>query len=714
MKRFEKKVFIGFIFISLLVLSVTTYTLVNMSNLINRANADKHSLDILKSIEEIHIACLDIETGVRGYLITGDTSYLRPYYVGNALLDSTLLELSHLDTLDTKYNHDLKYLNKFSSELKIISTQLVEAERSQKTDTTYRSKQIIAAKELMDKIRVTINYIESENRNILQSLNKQNKNLAISTQYSFVITLIVFLASLATLFIIILSEFKRRKKVEQELIETQQFLDSLVEYSPNIIFSKDTRGKYRFINYAFEKFVGKPKSEIIGKADEEIFFKPNTIQLIRNDKEVLSQRRPIVFEEKTTNNSGSESYFLTTKFPIFDKNNEVKFICGISVDITERVVSELILKESTDRIYDLYNNAPCGYLSVARDGLILDINETLLTWLAYERDEIVNKMYFHEFIHDDSKKILYEYSEYVKNKDYQKVAAFDCKYVNKFGDLFIGRTSSSFIFNDQGEFTSSRTVILDVTKLKNAEEDILKLNLELDSNNKQLMSLNSELESFSYSVSHDLRSPLRAIDGFAKIILEDYSNVLDTEGLRLLNIIINNTNKMSILIDDLLDFSRLGRRYINLSNIRLFNMISDILIELNINKRYQIDLDIPKDLIIQGDHSMIKVVFTNLINNAIKYSSKVNSPKIKIYNLDNEHNFIFCVEDNGVGFDMEYKNKLFKVFQRLHSETEYEGTGVGLALVHKIIEKHGAEVWAESIKNVSTKFFLKFPKNFVN
>ncbi len=714
MIRFERKILIGFFFISFIVLLITSYTLVSMKMFINRSYEDKHSLAILKTIEEIHISCLDIETGVRGFLITGDTIFLNPYYEGDRKLDEQLEVLKNLDTLNTKYNHDLKYLYKFTNELNVLSDQMVLAEKSGKTDTLLRAKRIFAARLAMEKIRVTINYIENENRDILMDFNSKNRLLAINTQYSFIVSSIITICALVFLFFVIRSEFKRRKKVEQELIETQQFLDSLVEFSPNVIFSKDLKGNYRFVNKAFEKLISKPKIEIIGKTDSELFSELSTAMLTKNDNEVIKSKQAIVFEEKTSSKNGAIKYFLTTKFPIFDRYNQVKFICGISADITDRVVSEMIVKESTDRIYDLYNNAPCGYLSVARDGLILDINETMLTWLAYEKEEVVNKLYYQDFIHQESKKILLENSEIVKSKQFQKIVANDFVYVNKYGDRFVGRTSSSFILDEQGDFLSSRTVVLDITNLKKAEDNILKLNDELENNNKQLQSLNSELESFSYSVSHDLRSPLRAIDGFAKILLEDYQSKLDDEGIRLLNIIVSNSNKMSALIDDLLDFSRLGRKSISLTNFKIYNLINDVFQDLEPENKYEIINKIDAGKIVQADYSMLKIVFNNLLSNALKYSSKLDAPKIIIYDLTDEHNFVFCIEDNGVGFEMEYSNKLFKVFQRLHSESEYEGTGVGLALVHRIVEKHGGEVWAESVPDISTKFYVKIPKLITN
>lgn len=699
MKSVEKKIYIGFFLISLIILSLTVVSLISMKLLLNRSSTDKRTLDILKTVENINLNSIDIETGVRGYLISGDKSFLQPYYVGLDSISKNLKYLESIDSFDKRYDHDIKYLNKHINDLVNTSNQLIFAESTNQTDTLQRYNQIMQAKKSMDRIRAIVHEIEIENRVILKNINIKNRKLAIFTQYGFMFTGIFTLIALFSVLLIIQGEFKRRKKVEARLLETQQFLDSLVEFSPNVIYSKNRKGAYTFVNKSFEKLIALPREQIIGKTDIELFDRKETsLTLMKNDSEVLRLKKPMVYEEQTISKNGDVKYFLSTKFPILDINSEVKYICGFSSDITERVISESILKENSDRIYDLYNNAPCAYLSVNKETLIIDINDTLLSWLSYEREEVINKMYFTELITEDSVPLVTEKIEAMVSKRYEELTPIDIKYKNKFDGWFIGRTNSSFLLDDNNEVISSRTIVVDITQLKDAELNIKKLN--------------AELESFSYSVSHDLRAPLRAVDGFAKILVEDYSNILDKEGNRLLNIIINNASKMSQLIDDLLDFSRIGRRDINKINIYVEDLFNEVINELEIPENLKINLNISEKFMINADRSMFKVVLNNLLSNSIKYSSKVSNPIVNIYDIKDEQNLIFCVEDNGVGFDMEFKNKLFEVFQRLHSETEYEGNGVGLALVSRIVEKHGGKVWAESLPNTSTKFYVSLPLEY--
>lgn len=230
-----------------------------------------------------------------------------------------------------------------------------------------------------------------------------------------------------------------------------------------------------------------------------------------------------------------------------------------------------------------------------------------------------------------------------------------------------------------------------------------KARLMADEKTKQI---NFELEAFTYSVSHDLRAPLRSIRGFTEVLRDEFGPTMNEEGNRLLGIVMKNASRMGQLIDDLLDFSRMGRKALTFSNINTQQLVKEVMQELMINMKREVIWEIAPLPNLMGDFSMIKQVWVNLISNAIKYSINTPVTKVQIGVHKEGGNVIFYVKDNGVGFDEKYSDKLFKVFQRLHNAKEFEGTGVGLALVHRIITKHNGKVWANARPNEGATFFF--------
>lgn len=233
---------------------------------------------------------------------------------------------------------------------------------------------------------------------------------------------------------------------------------------------------------------------------------------------------------------------------------------------------------------------------------------------------------------------------------------------------------------------------------------------ELKQRTIELQQTNEELESFSYTVSHDLRAPLRAIDGFSKVLAKKTKDKLDPDESRYLNVIIENVGKMGTLIDDLLDYSRMGRLKKKENQVDLEQLINEIfndLMQSHNQNHIQLTLHpLPK---LKGDREMMKHVISNLLGNAIKFSSQKDKTLIEIGGEEGEDNNIYYIKDNGAGFDMEYSDKLFGMFQRLHSDDEFEGTGVGLAIVQRIIQRHKGKIWAESELDKGATFFFSMP-----
>jgi PAS domain S-box-containing protein len=235
---------------------------------------------------------------------------------------------------------------------------------------------------------------------------------------------------------------------------------------------------------------------------------------------------------------------------------------------------------------------------------------------------------------------------------------------------------------------------------------------DLKNSEEQIINANKELESFSYSVSHDLRAPLRAINGYTNMLKSNFATQLDPESNRLMNNIVHHASKMGQLIDDLLTFSRVGRRELVKSNVPMHEIVSDICSELkNEQGDRNIEFYVRELLPARADNMAIKQVWLNLISNAVKYTNQKETAVIDISSEITGEEITYSIKDNGAGFDMRYASKLFGVFQRLHSDEEFEGTGVGLALVHRIISKHGGRIWAQAKVNEGAIFHFTLNKS---
>ncbi len=268
------------------------------------------------------------------------------------------------------------------------------------------------------------------------------------------------------------------------------------------------------------------------------------------------------------------------------------------------------------------------------------------------------------------------------------------------------------LFNSQGKAYAVCGVYTDITDIKRQEEEIRSLNESLREKTLRQEAANAELEAFSYSVSHDLRAPLRHIAGFGNLLAQRNRGQLDEKSLHYLNVIETSVQRMGALIDDLLSFSRASKIELAARRVSTHDLVNDVRTELaaqHAGPEVAWEIGTLPDM--HGDPSMLRLVWMNLLSNAVKYSSKTPTPRVTISHEPQENGSgVFSVRDNGAGFDMRYADKLFGVFQRLHSNQEYEGTGIGLAMVRRILERHGGRIWAEAAPGAGASFYFVLPE----
>jgi PAS domain S-box-containing protein len=355
--------------------------------------------------------------------------------------------------------------------------------------------------------------------------------------------------------------------------------------------------------------------------------------------------------------------------------------------------------------------------------IMLDVDGNVLVWnkgaekiKGYKEEEILGKSFVCFYTEEDIK--------IDKPRKFLEKAALEGRShdegwrIRKGGEKFWADVVFTAIYEDDHKLLGFSKITRDVTERKKLEEERRIISIKLEERIKevairtsQLEMANKELEAFSYSVSHDLRTPLRAISGYSIMLKEDYESKLDEEGNRVIRNIMTNAKMMGQLIDDLLAFSRLGRKELIRTEVNMQLLATNVVNELlqnELEKDYRININSLHTA--EADQGMIKQVLINLVSNAIKYSSKKAGPEIEIGSRDEETKTIYYIKDNGVGFDMAYSGKLFGVFQRLHSQEEFEGTGVGLALTKRIIDKHNGEIWAEGLENIGATFYFSLPK----
>jgi PAS domain S-box-containing protein len=340
-----------------------------------------------------------------------------------------------------------------------------------------------------------------------------------------------------------------------------------------------------------------------------------------------------------------------------------------------------------------------AFVSLDHDWKYTFVNDKALRLMAKPKEEVLGKLLWDVF--PDIQGTIFE-TNYRKVMEEKTSVSFETHYPSY--DMWLeirayGHDDGIVIF------------YTDISRHKKTEERILSFNSELEQKvkerTKELETANRELEAFCYSISHDLRSPLRIIHGYTSILLEDYVRQLDQEAQRLGDGILSNTLKMGQLIDDLLDFSRLGRKELVKRNVPMKPLVQNIWSEF---QKYETDrkIDFRVDEIPEAmaDDVTIRQVWANLVSNALKYTKHQEKTVIEVGCEGNGNRTTYYIRDNGIGFDMRYYDKLFGVFQRLHSPEEFEGTGVGLAIVQRIIARHGGKVWAKAKPNEGATFYF--------
>ncbi len=536
-------------------------------------------------------------------------------------------------------------------------------------------------------------------------------------------------------FISAVHDISDRKRAEEKLFETNSRLQALMNALPvGVSFSDDKTCERITGNPAvLAQFAVKPTDNLSASAVDPA-APGRQLQFFRRGRPINNSELPLqraVAENQTIPPmdleilmpDGRRWYAEASGAPIHDDRGEV--VCGVAVtvDVTARREAEIELRQSEERRRLTLEAGSMGTFEVdlvTGEGAWNKVEFELLG-LQPGHDTPCPETFF-RFVHpDDIERLQREW------KIASQGGTFDTEFRILRPDGSVRWLAGKGSFLSQPDVVAEQPEVVarlsekkparflgvnyDITKIKDAEESIRKLNEELEvrvlQRTAQLESANKELEAFTYSVSHDMRAPVRAIDGFSRILQEEHIANISPEAADCLNEVTRNARYMGRLIDDLLNFSRLGRQALRPETFSPAILVQQCLRDLNVKGSTEIQI-LPLQSC-RADSFLLKQVWMNLLSNALKYSRLSNPPVIEIGSGNSEREVIYYVKDNGVGFDMRYAGKLFGVFQRLHRQEDYEGTGVGLAIVQRIIHRHGGRVWAESRPGAGATFHFSLP-----
>ncbi len=491
---------------------------------------------------------------------------------------------------------------------------------------------------------------------------------------------------------------ERIQAADTQVRNSRRQLRDVIEFSPAVIFAKGTDGRFLFVNRNYETLLQVSRQEIVGRTSADVWPAEFAQAVSARDLLVLETGEPLTVEETVPPRGGGRTY-LTVRFPLRDEAGNRYGVCGMALDITERKRAEAERQRALSLLQATLESTADGILVVDSAGRIASYNRKFARMWRIPRDILRSR--------DDARALSWVGEQLKEPSAFlSKVRELYARPEDESFDLLEfkdGRIFERFSKPQRlaGESVGRVWSFRDVTQQHRAEAEIRRLNADLErrvaDRTAQLRAANAELESFSYSTSHDLRGPLRSIDGFSSIVLEDYGDKLDDSGRSLLGRIRQATHRMGDIIDDMLSLSRVARCEMRREEIDLSGMARSVAAELQRQEPgRKAVFSIQDGLVARGDPNLVRSVLENLLGNAWKYTSKKPQARIEFGLEAGDGQTTYFVRDNGAGFDPAYASQLFKPFARLHSSEEFPGTGIGLTIVSRIIARHGGRVWADA------------------
>jgi PAS domain S-box-containing protein len=709
----EIKILIGFIIALSLLLAAGGYTYRASAQFARTAEWIAHTLEVRASLASLYGSLAGAEVALRDYVLTVHPRQREEYELLVGDVRQRLGDLERLTTDNPEQQHNLDALRP------VVAARLAAMSSALTAFADYglpAARAVIGSERSTNStqdVRELTDRMIAVEAGLLAERQTQAATVRRTTLVSLLVTLAVASGLLVALFRAIHREMLARSEAEQALRTSEHYNRSIVDSSPDFIGVLTLDGRITQMTPQSHRLLG--IDDITSLADSDWLSLWTGTDRAAAQAAVEAARRGSDgrFQSSSAKATGMPKWWDVIVMPIFGASGEPERLLAVARDISEVKRTESDLREANRFLDSLIDNLPV--IVAVKDAKTLRIerhNRAFAQLLDRPSEQLLGRTADELFNTDEAMLITAKDREALAEGRLVDIPEQVIETSHLGARTF--HTMKVPIGGEDGKPQFLLEIAVDITGHKLAEQAIHALNSALEAKAAQLQATNQELESFSYSVSHDLRAPLRAVDGFALMVEEDYSDRLDAEGRRYLSVIRANSKRMGALIDDLLTFSRLGRLPVATQTIDVEALVREVVDEaLNGHQGPPVTIRVAALPTAYGDRGLLRQVWANLLANAIKYSSKAAVPCIVVSGELTATESCYAVRDNGVGFDMQYVSKLFGVFQRLHREDEFSGTGVGLAIVQRVVSRHGGRVWAEGKIGAGAVFSFALPRGEV-
>jgi PAS domain S-box-containing protein len=690
---------IGLVFgVSLLVLAligVASYR--SIHQFLETAERARGTQEVLQTIASFSFNVAGAESARRGYFLTNEETYFRQFQEHIENLTASARALHRLTADNPTQQAQLDAIDPLLQQRQANWQLLFDLQKQGKLTKAKQAAVMGQNRELQSEISGRLGLIRAEQEALLQWHRERA-----SAQASRTILLIVLGFALSLLFLGysgygIAREFTRRRRTEAQLRGSSRYARSLIEASLDPLVTISADGKIMDVNQATELATGAPREQLLGRDFSDYFTEPEKAR--EGYRRVFSEGVVTDYPLSIRHKSGRIAHVLYNATVFKNEAGQVQGVFAAARDVTERRRAEEAADAERKRFFDVLEALPAYVVLLTQDYHVPFANRVFRERFGESR----GRRCF-EFLFGRSEPCeICETFTVLQTK-----APHGWEWCGPDGrdyqifDLPFADTDGSPLILEMG---------VDITERKRAEQELRKLKGELEQRvahrTAELTAANKELEAFTYAVAHDLRAPLRHIQGFSNLLREECRAQANENSHRYLERICGSTERMGHLLEDLLNLSRVGRQPLHRQICGLNALVEEVLADLRAEmKDREIEWRIGRLPFVEGDPVLIKQVFSNLISNAVKFTRPRPHAVIEVDQAALQGETVIFVRDNGVGFSMKYADKLFGVFQRLHRQEDFEGTGVGLATVQRITQKHGGRIWAEAELDKGATFFF--------